>query len=132
MGAINSVGNRIRQLRIRQGWLQKELGDRSGFTVQKISNIERGFTEEISTETIAVFAQVFDVTTDYLLIGTTPEATIRAALDGDDELLGFFADLSKRDDLRLLFSQTKDLSPATIKRIIKYIKMVEDEEESDN
>lgn len=132
MGAINSVGNRIRQLRIRHGWLQKELGDRSGFTVQKISNIERGFTEEISTETIAVFAQVFNVTTDYLLIGTTPEATIRAALDGDDELLGFFADLSKRDDLRLLFSQTKDLSPATIKRIIKYIKMVEDEEESDN
>lgn len=132
MGAINSVGNRIRQLRIRHGWLQKELGDRSGFTVQKISNIERGFTEEISTETIAVFAQVFDVTTDYLLIGTTPEATIRAALDGDDELLGFFADLSKRDDLRLLFSQTKDLSSATIKRIIKYIKMVEDEEESDN
>jgi len=132
VGAINSVGNRIRQLRIRHGWLQKELGDRSGFTVQKISNIERGFTEEISTETIAVFAQVFDVTTDYLLIGTTPEATIRAALDGDDELLGFFADLSKRDDLRLLFSQTKDLSSATIKRIIKYIKMVEDEEESDN
>jgi len=61
------IGDRIRQLRFGKGWLQKELADKSKFTVQKISNIERGFTTEINSGDINIFAQVFNVSTDYIL-----------------------------------------------------------------
>lgn len=122
----NTIGERIRQLRLDNNWLQKELGDKTGFTAQKISNIERGFTTEISSDDIAVFAKVFNVSTDYILRGA--ETKIRDAIAEDNELLNFFKEISQRDELRLLFSQVKPLKKDTIKRILKYIKLVEDEE----
>ncbi|MDD2401972.1 MAG: helix-turn-helix transcriptional regulator [Clostridia bacterium] len=61
---------------------------------------------------------------------TTPEATIENVIHDDPELLSFFQELKKRDDLQLMFKQTKDLSPDSIKRIIRYVKMVEDEEKT--
>lgn len=36
-------------------------------------------------------------------------------------------ELTKREDLQLLFKQVKPLSKDSIKQIIKYIKIVEDE-----
>ncbi|GAW28952.1 helix-turn-helix domain-containing protein [Carboxydocella sp. ULO1] len=56
------------------------------------------------------------------------EKMIAEAIADDQELLEFWQDLIKRDDLQLLFKQVRDLPPVTIKRIIRYIKMVEDEE----
>jgi hypothetical protein len=37
--------------------------------------------------------------------------------------------LKEREDLKLLFKQTKDLSPNDIKKIIRIIKAIEDEED---
>ncbi|MDP4108029.1 MAG: helix-turn-helix transcriptional regulator [Bacillota bacterium] len=126
----NKIGERVRFLRIKNNWLQKELADRTGFTAQKISNIERGFTKEISSEDVGVFSNVFGVSTDFIL-GITPEMKIKESLKGDEELVLFFNDLSKREDLKLLFKQVKPLKPEVIKRIIKYIKIVEDEEKEE-
>jgi transcriptional regulator with XRE-family HTH domain len=128
----NCVGERIRMLRIRNGWLQKELADKAGFTAQKVSNIERGFTTEISSEDISLFARALGVSTDFILNNTTPEMKIKEAIKDDEELLTVFNELSKREDLKLLFKQVKPLKDETIRRIIKYIKIVEDEEDSND
>jgi len=126
--ASNNMGERIRHLRVHKDWLQKELAYKTGFSAQKISNIERNYNKEISSDDVAILARVFDVTADFILSGATSEIKIRQALNNDEELLIFFNELCKRDDLRLLFNQVKPLGSETIKRIIKYIKMVEDEE----
>lgn len=126
--ASNDMGERIRNLRVQKDWFQKELAYKTGFSAQKISNIERSYNKEISSDDVATFAKVFDVTADFILSGTTPETKIRRALNNDEELSVFFNELCKRDDLRLLFNQVKPLGPETIKRIIKYIKIVEDDE----
>ncbi|KXS37986.1 MAG: hypothetical protein AWU54_2248 [Candidatus Frackibacter sp. T328-2] len=53
---------------------------------------------------------------------------IRQAVSDDPELLEMWDSVSARDDLVMLFKQTKDLSPAAIKSIIQFIKAIEDEE----
>jgi hypothetical protein len=89
-------------------------------------------------------ADVLQVSTDYLLGRTddphgtfTPDhdnpnaeaiAKITAALQSDPELLEFWEELSRRNDLRLMFKQVRDLSPESIRRVIRVIKAIEDEE----
>ena len=126
----NSIGDRIRDLRDRRGFKQQELAEKIGTSRQVLSNWERSYTP-VDTEGVAKLAKILEVSADYILYGREGGSTIKQialALEGDDELLAFFDDLSKREDLRLLFKQVKPLKPDVIKRIIKYIKMVEDEE----
>lgn len=129
----NSIGDRIRDLRDRRDLKQDELAKKIGVSRQVLSNWERGYTPA-DTEGIAKLAKILEVSVDYIIRGkeddgiSSPAQQIARALEGDEELLVFFGELSKRDDLKLLFKQTKDLKPETIRRIIKYIKLVEDEE----
>jgi len=126
----NSIGDRIRDLRGRRGFKQQELAEKIGTSRQVLSNWERSYTP-VDTEGVAKLAKILEVSADYILYGREGGSTIKQialALEGDDELLAFFDDLSKREDLRLLFKQVKPLKPDVIKRIIKYIKLVEDEE----
>lgn len=64
----------------------------------------------------------------YLETEPSPEQKIRAAISDDPELLQFWEELIQRDDLKMLMRQVRNLPPDGIKRIIRYIKMVEDEE----
>jgi len=127
----NSIGGRIRNLRDRRNLLQGELAMAIGVSKQVLSNWERNLTP-VGVEGLTKLSKALEVSVGYIMYGTedngSPVQQIARALEDDEELLTFFTQLSKRDDLRLLFSQTKDLSPATIKRIIRYIKLVEDEE----
>ena len=129
-----SIGDRKRDLRDRQGLKQQELADKIGVSRQVLSNWERGYTP-VDTDGIISLAKNLESSVEYILHGWTPLThvitpieKIAHALEDDDDLLTFFDELSKRDDLMLLFKQTKDLKPETIKRIIRYIKLVEDEE----
>jgi transcriptional regulator with XRE-family HTH domain len=129
---VENLGERVKRLRIEHGWLQKELATKTGFSSQKVSNIERGYNKEIESEDVLKLANAFGVSSEYILRGVTPEATIKDALNDEPELLNFFInEMAKRDDLKLLFKQVKPLKPETVKRIIRYIKIVEDEEDQE-
>jgi len=126
------IGDRIRDLRDRRGFKQQELADKIGTSRQVLSNWERGYTP-VDTDGVLKLAKIFEVSTEYILHGRedntiSPAKQIALALEDDDELLAFFNELSKREDLMLLFKQVKPLKRDVIKRIIKYIKIVEDEE----
>lgn len=129
----SSIGDRIRDLRDRRGYKQQELADKLGTSRQVLSNWERGYTP-VDTEGVKKLAKLLEASVDYILYGRAVEdinssvKQIALALEDDDELLAFFNELSKRDDLKLLFKQVKPLKKETIKRIIRYIKIVEDEE----
>jgi len=123
-----SVGDRIRELRNERDWKQSELGEKLGVTGQMISNWERSYTKIIDAKDVAKLAEVFNVSTDYILTGLTPTQKIREAISDEPELLEVFNDLANRSDLQILFKQVRPLNDATIKRIIRYIQVVEAEE----
>lgn len=126
-----SLGNRIKELRVEKGLTQEELGKLLSKTKNNISQYE---TDKRSPDpaTLQYLADFFRVSTDYLLgrsdIRETPEQRIESVISDEPDLLEFWQELKQREDLQLLFKQVKPLSEESIKRIIRYIKMVEDEE----
>ena len=57
---------------------------------------------------------------------------ISESISDDKELLEFWEVLKEREDLQLMFKQTKQMSPKDIRQIIKIIKAIEDEEDAQN
>lgn len=121
--------SRLRFLRERNGLLQKEAAEKLNIGQVTYNRYEKG-EREPDINTLKKLAEFFNVTTDYLLGNDieTAKQEITDAVSDDPELRAFWDELKEREDLQILCKQTKSLSPSTIKRVIKYIKMVEDEE----
>jgi len=80
-----AIGIRLRELREERGWTQRELDSRLGILQSKLSKYESG-THQPSLRTLVRMANLFGVSTDYLLTGTgTPVPPLR-----DDRLLDRF------------------------------------------
>ncbi|MDX9816377.1 MAG: helix-turn-helix transcriptional regulator [Smithellaceae bacterium] len=130
---MKTAGERIRRLREEKDWSQIELAKKANINNSVLSRIEAS-KRPIEDELLVKFAEIFNVTTDYLLCRTdyrnesSPEQKIKNAVSDDLELLPFWERLSQRPDLKMLFRQVKDMTPKEIKRIIRLIKAVEDEE----
>lgn len=62
------VGKRIKALRKKMKWTQKELAENVGVTSQVISNWEREYTDP-DPDDFTRLAKIFNVTTDYLILG---------------------------------------------------------------
>ena len=67
-----NLADRIQQLRKRKGISQEELADRIGVSRQAVSKWESGQTSP-DLEKIVLLSDYFEVTTDYLLKGVSPE-----------------------------------------------------------
>src|SRR5260370_18876607 len=80
-----AIGARLRDLREERGWTQRELDSRLGILQSKLSKYESG-THQPSLHTLVRMANLFGVSTDYLLTGSgTPAPPLR-----DDRLLDRF------------------------------------------
>jgi transcriptional regulator with XRE-family HTH domain len=138
-----TFGARLRELRQNKGMTQAELAKALALGESTISFYEAD-RREPDYQTLNAVADFFGVTTDYLL-GRTDDphgtfapdpddpnaaaiAKIAAALREDPELAEFWDEISKREDLFLMFKQVRDLSPESIRKIIRVIKAIEDEE----
>ncbi|QTL96520.1 helix-turn-helix domain-containing protein [Iocasia frigidifontis] len=125
------TSNRLRQLREENNMTQKEVADKLGITRAAVGLYEQG-KRNIDNKTLISLAKIFNVSVDYLLGESSersPADKIKAALSDDPELLSFWDELKEREDLQLMFKQTRDLDPAAIKQIIEIIKTFEKEEE---
>lgn len=129
-----SLGQRIKHLREELDLTQEELGKILNVSKPTISRYEAD-TNEPNTETLKTIAKYFNVSTDYLLENTNIKNTYSSAdkitksLNDDPELTEFWDTLKDREDLKLLFKQTKEMTPGDIKKIIRIIKAIEDEED---
>jgi transcriptional regulator with XRE-family HTH domain len=63
---VSEFGRLVRQLRTDRGWTQRELATRAHLTETTVSNIERGATRRITTDTAEGLATAFDVTPELL------------------------------------------------------------------
>ena len=76
----------------------------------------------------------FRVTVDYLPTQRLPylpdTSKIDGALETDPELLDFWRKLKKRPELQLLARQAKDAPPEDIRKMMRILKAIEDEEAS--
>lgn len=128
-----SFAKRLKKLREnhRPKLYQKDLANAIGVSRQAITMWETG-KRVPDADLLERLADFFGCSIDYLLGRTsadkTPEEKIETAVQDDPELAEFWQELKQREDLQLLFKQVMPLSPKAIKRIIRYIKMVEDEE----
>ncbi|MBM7624752.1 helix-turn-helix domain-containing protein [Sporohalobacter salinus] len=128
--------DRFKKLRKENSLTQKELGEKIGISEQAVSNYERG-NRNPDHSMLTKIANFFDCSIDYLL-GQVDQRNpntenkkankIKQALEDDEDLQEFWEQLSTREDLKLMFKQTKDLSPESIHRIIEIVKIIEDEE----
>jgi len=133
-----NIGEYIKKIREEKGLSINQLALYSDVSAAHISRIERGLREP-SPEILKKLSQALKVPYEELMAAAgyldeieqnniVAEQKIAEAISDDPELLEFWQDLLKRDDLQLLFKQVRELPPDTIKRIIRYIKIVEDEE----
>lgn len=127
---------RIKVLRIEANLTQKELADKINSSASKIGMWEAG-KRDPGTDDLIILCKIFNVSTDYLLGKSDirdPYENIKRiteSIEDDSELLAFWEELKEREDLQLLFKQTRSLSPKDIKQIIKIIKAIEDEEDAE-
>ncbi|PRX18098.1 transcriptional regulator with XRE-family HTH domain [Orenia metallireducens] len=119
---------RIRQLRKEHKLTQQQLADKIGVGRATIAGYEtKG--KEPGYDTLKKLAEIFNVSTDYLLGHTdnrqNPNDKIKSAISDDPELLEFWNELSQREDLQLLFKQTRDLPKEAIQDVINIIRRIE-------
>lgn len=129
-----NVGERIKALRQDSKLTLRELSQKVDISISFLSDIENGRSNP-SLERLKDIAKALDTTTSYLLgeePTPTPESSsdvINEALKNDPELKEFWDKLVEREDLKLLMSQVKDADPVSVRKLIKIIKAIEDEEE---
>jgi len=133
---VATFGGRLRRLReekdLKQTDLAKLLKLESSSTISQYEN--EALNRIPDAHILQKLAELFNVSIDYLLGRTdirNESASIekvKSAISDDPELLQFWEELIQRDDLKVLMRQVRDLPPDGIKRLIRYIKMVEDEE----
>lgn len=124
------VGKRLKQLREELNMTQKELADKLGISRAAVGLYEQG-KRNVDNDTLLKLSEIFNVSADYLLGNTdikTPVDKISSALSDNPDLLAFWNTLKEREDLQLLFKQTKDMSPRAIRQVIQIIKIIESEE----
>lgn len=115
---MKEFGNRLRKLRLEKGLTQQQLGEKAGgISSNGISHYEQG-KREPSFEVLVQFADLFDVSVDWLL-GNTNER--RTADDISDETLDEFLD-SQMD--RLVFRDMRELSEHDKRQVYLFIRHV--------
>lgn len=131
-----TFSERLKQLREEKNKTLGQMAEDLNTTKASLSRYENDmrkpkmdFTQEI--------ADYFNVSIDYLLGRTDirqPEKNnetienIRQALEDTPDLLEFFDEMAKRKDLQMFAKQCRELSPSTIKRLMKISKIFEEEE----
>ena len=103
--------NRLCELRKRSNLTQNELGKKLGISQSVINRMEIG-TRPIRDDELKMFANFFDVSTDYLL--GNEEAAPQKLDDGESNLLNLFRNLSEASKQALLMVATQ-MQPVAVR-----------------
>lgn len=64
---MSITGDRIKELRIKNGWTQEELGEKLGIKKAAINKYETGIVENIKRQTLLELAEILGTTPNYLM-----------------------------------------------------------------
>lgn len=122
---------KLKELRKHKGWTQKTVSDMLGIDRTTYAKYESGASEP-NFEMLLKLSKLFNISVDNLVRGL--DSPIKSfeinTKTNSDDLLEFTKELSQRESMKLLFQQIKDLPDSEIIRLIKIIKVIEDEESS--
>jgi transcriptional regulator with XRE-family HTH domain len=133
---MDDVGVRLKQLREAKNLSLRKLAKLANISHSFIADIESGRSNP-SLDTLKSLAKALNVSIVDLTgdvkhkDATETHRRIEEALAGypdADALLAFWKELKEREDLFLLFKQVRPLSDDSIRRVIRVIKAIEDEE----
>ncbi len=96
------LGERLKQLRQERGWSQADLAAKVGTDPGQISRYENGKMTP-SAEAVVRVAEVLDVSTDYLLIESSPRRTLHAPENVLGDRLSTVSELTE-DELGVVLS----------------------------
>lgn len=150
--------DRLKELRKEKGETQSEVATALGVDRSTYGKYETGDSFP-DIDKLMWLATYFSVTVDYILgisdsrvssdtssaktqtaetqMSETSTTRVSSAsritevLEDNSELLGFWNTLQEREDLQLLFKQTRNMSPRAIKQVIRVIKAIEEEEDKE-
>lgn len=123
-----TIGERIKNLRKGKGWTQQRLADEIEKSHGSIASYEAD-RRKPSLGVLEDLADLFDVSIDYLA-GRSEYKKVAEAIEGDEELLAFWQEMKDRNNLKMMFKQTRDLPDDAIKDVLRIIKRIEIEEDS--
>lgn len=144
VGGIMKLGEVIKKYREKHDLSLREFAEKCGLSHAYIAKLEDGKDPrtgkeiEPTLDTVNKIAVAINMSLDELLkiIGyldtPSPVDKITDSVSDDPELAKFWDELKEREDLQLLFKQTREMSPEDVKKIIRIIKAIEDEEAADD
>jgi transcriptional regulator with XRE-family HTH domain len=106
------IGTRIKSLRERRNWTQRELAKRSSINVSVLNRIETG-KRPVTDREITLFSDLFEVSADYLL-GKTD------AIDSKPDLNS----IKTKKDENLYFFDMEGLTEEDIEELKKHIEFL--------
>ncbi len=113
---MSEMGRRIRELRLDAGLTQEQLGDMVGLQKSAIAKYENGKTENMKRSVIQKMAEVLGVSPSYLM-GFEDDAPYYI----DPAAAELAKEIANRDDLRILFDATRDISKEDMDVIIRMV-----------
>jgi len=121
------IGNRLKQLRIEYGILQKDLAEQLQLSQQTISLYESN-KRQPDYDTLRTIAGFFNVSTDYILGVTNIKETIHSIVDPSDEytvegILKTHSTTKEKIKALDILDKIYELSPESQEDVMKYIKM---------
>lgn len=128
------LGEKLKKIRTEKNLSLRELGKLAHISHSFIADIESGRSNP-SLSTLEAIAKALGVPVNYFLSDKddqldTPSTAdkITDSVSDDPELAQFWNELKEREDLKLLFKQIREMTPNDVKKIIRVIKAIEDEE----
>jgi len=113
---MSEMGRRIKELRLDAGLTQEQLGDMVGLQKSAIAKYENGKTENMKRSVIQKMAEVLGVSPSYLM-GFEDDAPYYI----DPAAAELAKEIANRDDLRILFDATRDISKEDMDVIIRMV-----------
>ncbi|SFR00483.1 helix-turn-helix domain-containing protein [Desulfoscipio geothermicus] len=132
---MNEIGARLKYFRKQKGLSLRTLGKLAHVSHSFIADIESGRSKP-SLDTIQSLVKALDISFSELVEDTafltktygTFKIRNENVVCEELQIYEYLKEINQREDLQLLFKQIRRLSPESIRRVIRYIKMVEDEE----
>lgn len=116
------IGERIVKLRQKRNWNQRELARRAGLNYSVMNRIETG-KRPLTDQEIKTFADLFGVSTDYLL-GLTDDPTLKS--DNDEEE---FQKFIKDPELKRWYKELPKSNEEELRKLRKLWEIIKSEEE---
>lgn len=110
---MSSIGERVKKLREKRGWTQRDFAKKLGISNSVLSRIENGEKKNVEDYLIKRLAETLETSADYLL-GLSTSTTPKPSLD----------DLDMKETENLFFFNRDGMSDEDIEKVKEYIELL--------